>query len=110
MLKKSLFLLGELTDEQVAWLLRAGNEQHLAPGGVLIQSGVPLDALSVIMAGTLSIQLENVAASLWKLLRSKRARSLAKCRSLILITFGYRDRCYRLYCLVDPKIPVAAKI
>jgi CRP/FNR family cyclic AMP-dependent transcriptional regulator len=54
-MKKVLYLLGQLDDRDVEWLLDHGVKQHLNPGKHLIDEGKPLDFLYVVLDGTLDV-------------------------------------------------------
>jgi CRP-like cAMP-binding protein len=55
--KNSLYILGQLTDEDVEWMLATGSRRPLAPGTILIREGHPADALYIVLDGTLSVTL-----------------------------------------------------
>jgi CRP/FNR family transcriptional regulator, cyclic AMP receptor protein len=54
-MKKVLYLLGQLDDRDVEWLLDHGVKQHLRPGEHLIDEGKRLDFLFVVLDGTLEV-------------------------------------------------------
>lgn len=56
-MKKVLFLLGELNDDDIDWLLQAGTRQQISAGTVLIKEGKPIDALYILLAGTFSVSV-----------------------------------------------------
>lgn len=56
-MQNSLFILGQLSDEDVEWMLASGSRQQLAPGTVLIWEGQPINALYIVLEGTLSVVL-----------------------------------------------------
>jgi CRP/FNR family cyclic AMP-dependent transcriptional regulator len=54
-MRKVLFILGELTDGDVEWLIACGTRRQLASGAVLINEGVPTDALYVVLDGHFAV-------------------------------------------------------
>lgn len=57
-MKKVLYILGELNDDDLEWLIRVGTKKSLAPQDVLIQEGQPLDAFYIVVEGVFSIQIK----------------------------------------------------
>jgi bacteriocin-type transport-associated protein len=56
-MRKVLFLFGQLNDDDIEWMMRAG-KKHFVPGdGVLIRQGVEIDALFILLEGRLSVWL-----------------------------------------------------
>lgn len=53
-LKDILFVLGELNDSDLDWLIAAGSRQRIAANTVLIQAGGPVDALYILLGGTMA--------------------------------------------------------
>jgi CRP/FNR family transcriptional regulator, cyclic AMP receptor protein len=56
-MRKVLFLFGQLTDDDVEWLLVHGRRRSLPAGATLIQQGEPIDAVFILLAGKLSVWL-----------------------------------------------------
>jgi CRP-like cAMP-binding protein len=54
-MKTVLFLLGELDDDDIDWLIATGRRQKIPTGTVLIQEGRPIDNLYIILEGSLSV-------------------------------------------------------
>lgn len=54
-MKKALYILGQLTDPDVDWLFKAGSKLTLPPGQVLIREGQPIEAVYIVLVGTLAI-------------------------------------------------------
>jgi bacteriocin-type transport-associated protein len=61
-MKKILYILGELADTDVEWLIAHGTKQQVAPGTVLIREGQPIDMLYVLLDGTLEVAFGNQAS------------------------------------------------
>ena len=57
-MRKVLFLFGQLNDDDVEWMLTAGAKRFVPAGGVLIQQGVPVDALFILLEGKLAVWLK----------------------------------------------------
>ncbi|MGV0026943.1 cyclic nucleotide-binding domain-containing protein [Phormidesmis priestleyi] len=57
-MKKILFILGVLTDADIDWLLYVGRREELAAGTVLIQEGKPVDAVYIVLTGSLTVSIE----------------------------------------------------
>ena len=55
-MRKVLYILGQLSDVDVAWLARAGTRKRHPIGTVLIRYGVALDSLFIILDGAISIR------------------------------------------------------
>jgi CRP/FNR family cyclic AMP-dependent transcriptional regulator len=57
-MRKVLFLFGQLNDDDVEWMLTAGSRRFVPAGGVLIQQGVPVDAVFILLEGKLAVWLK----------------------------------------------------
>ena len=58
-MRKVLFLFGQLNDDDVEWMLTTGGKRFVPAGGVLIQQGVPVDAVFILLEGTLGVWLKS---------------------------------------------------
>jgi CRP/FNR family cyclic AMP-dependent transcriptional regulator len=58
-MRKVLFLFGQLNDDDVEWMLTAGVRRLVPAGGVLIEQGVPVDALFILLEGKLAVWLRS---------------------------------------------------
>lgn len=56
-MKKILFLLGELNDDDIDWLIQTGTRQEIPAGTVLIEEGKPIDALYILLSGTFTVSV-----------------------------------------------------
>lgn len=56
-MKKVFFLLGELDDEDIDWMVSSGCRQEVEAGTVLIQEGQAIDTLHILLEGTLSVSV-----------------------------------------------------
>jgi CRP/FNR family cyclic AMP-dependent transcriptional regulator len=54
-MKKALYILGQLTDEDVEWLFRVSEKRTLGEGEVLIQLGKPIGALFFVLDGQFDV-------------------------------------------------------
>lgn len=54
-MKKVLFILGELDDDDLDWILETGSREEVMAGTVLIREGQPIDAIYILLEGELSI-------------------------------------------------------
>lgn len=59
-MKRVLYVLGVLEDEDVDWLVSAGNRQELRPNDVLIQEGHPCDAIFLVLDGCLEVMVSAI--------------------------------------------------
>ena len=55
-MRRILFVLGELHDEDLQWMSDAGTVEEVADGGVLIEEGVPNERLLIVIDGTVSVR------------------------------------------------------
>ena len=56
-MKKVFFLLGELDDDDIDWMVAIGRREEVAAGTVLIEEGKPIDTLHILLEGTLSVSV-----------------------------------------------------
>jgi len=55
-LRKVLFILGQLSDEDVEWLGQAGQRERVQAGTELIREGEPIDAIYFVLDGRLAVR------------------------------------------------------
>lgn len=60
-MSKVLVILSELTDRDIDWLIANGTRTTISKGTILIQEGQPLDALYIVIDGTLSVSVAALA-------------------------------------------------
>jgi CRP/FNR family transcriptional regulator, cyclic AMP receptor protein len=60
-MKKILFILGELSDADVDWILYAGRRERLSIGKVLIREGAAIEAVFIVLTGTLKVSVSHLA-------------------------------------------------
>jgi CRP/FNR family transcriptional regulator, cyclic AMP receptor protein len=56
-MRKVLFLFGQLNDDDVEWMLKAGAKRFVPAGGVIIEQGVPVDSVFILLEGRLAVWL-----------------------------------------------------
>jgi CRP-like cAMP-binding protein len=56
-MRKVLYILGQLSDEDVDWMASAGRRRDARAGEVLIREGVPIGSVLVVLQGTASVTL-----------------------------------------------------
>lgn len=54
-MQKVLYILGQLNDEDVDWLIYNGRIQEYPVGSILIEEGFPAEAVYIILEGTCSV-------------------------------------------------------
>ncbi len=57
-MRKALYILGQLCDEDLDWLLEAGHREDLLDGDLLIEEGVPASMLYFVLNGEFGVFLE----------------------------------------------------
>ncbi len=60
-MKKVLFILGELSDDDIDWLVETGNRTEVAAGTILICEGQAVDTLYLLLEGVLSVSVAALA-------------------------------------------------
>jgi CRP-like cAMP-binding protein len=66
-MKQIFFMLGELFEQDLDWLLYAGRKEPLAAGTTLIQEGFPVNALYILLSGRLSVTIDAAGKELAQL-------------------------------------------
>jgi CRP-like cAMP-binding protein len=54
-MRKVLFIFGQLSDSDVAWLAKAGRRLRLPAGSLLIREGVPVGTLYILLEGQVRV-------------------------------------------------------
>jgi signal-transduction protein with cAMP-binding, CBS, and nucleotidyltransferase domain len=60
-MRKALYILGDLAEEDVVFLSKAGSIVELGEGEALVKAGVPVEALYFLTAGAMDVRLANGA-------------------------------------------------
>lgn len=56
-MKRALYILGELSDQDIAWLADAGQRRSVPRGTVIIREGEPVESLYIVTDGNLEVVL-----------------------------------------------------
>ncbi len=56
--KKALFILSQLNNDDIDWIIQKGKREVLDAGGILIFEGRQIDALYIVLEGCLSVSIE----------------------------------------------------
>ena len=59
-LKEVLFVFGEFSDSDLDWIIAMGRTEEIPAGRALIQEGKPIDALYIILNGTMRVSVAEV--------------------------------------------------
>jgi bacteriocin-type transport-associated protein len=59
-LKEVLFVFGEFSDSDLDWIIAMGRTEEIPAGRALIQEGKPIDALHIILNGTMRVSVAEV--------------------------------------------------
>jgi CRP/FNR family cyclic AMP-dependent transcriptional regulator len=59
-MRKVLYILSRLTDEDVDWMAATGKRQRHEAGDILIRQGEPVDTLMFMLDGKVSVEVEGV--------------------------------------------------
>lgn len=54
-MRKALFVLGILNDDDLDWMISHGEKTEIAPGTVLIRQGQPIDSMFIILGGLFAV-------------------------------------------------------
>jgi CRP-like cAMP-binding protein len=57
-MRKVLYILGQLSDSDIEWIGSVAVKKYLSPGEVLIKQGEPVDAVYIVLEGTLSVRTQ----------------------------------------------------
>lgn len=61
-MRKVLYILGRLTDEDVDWMASTGMRRLHEIGDVLIRQGEPIDALMFVLDGKVSVEVDGIGS------------------------------------------------
>ncbi|MEG4500420.1 cyclic nucleotide-binding domain-containing protein [Microcoleus sp. F10-C6] len=56
--KKALFILSQLNNDDIDWIVQKGKKEVLDPGAILIHEGRQIDALYIVLKGSLTVLIE----------------------------------------------------
>ena len=54
-MRRVLYMLGQLSDENIEWMIARGRREHVSAGRVLIQEGKRNDVVYIVLDGTLGV-------------------------------------------------------
>jgi len=57
-MEKVFLLLGELSDDDVDWMIQNGRWEEVAADTILIEEGKPVDAVYILLEGTLTVSID----------------------------------------------------
>ena len=57
-MKKVLFILGELTDDDIDWMIAISTQERVPAGTTLIREGQLIDALYIVIDGTFTVSVQ----------------------------------------------------
>lgn len=59
-MKKVLYILGQLSDEDIDWMTRSGKRRRVDAGEHLILEGQPISAMYILIEGSLEVSNKNI--------------------------------------------------
>lgn len=62
-MKKSLYILGQLSDRDVQWMISVGKKEKLKPGTSLIEQGKQTDKLYIVLEGEFVVMMGGKAVA-----------------------------------------------
>src|ERR1043166_5196310 len=62
-MRKALYLLGQLSDADVEWMIAHGGKERIAAGTILIREGHPVNAIYIVLQGALEVSGSGLSGS-----------------------------------------------
>lgn len=59
-MRKVLFILGQLSDEDVEWLSKTGSRDRVPAGKMLIEEGHAIDSMFILLDGKMAVSLKGI--------------------------------------------------
>jgi CRP/FNR family transcriptional regulator, cyclic AMP receptor protein len=59
-MRKVLYIMGQLNDEDIEWMAQAGRRRELAGGDIIIREGVEVSDLFIVLAGAVEVAVSGV--------------------------------------------------
>nr|CAA6825109.1 MAG: cAMP-binding proteins - catabolite gene activator and regulatory subunit of cAMP-dependent protein kinases [uncultured Thiotrichaceae bacterium] len=59
-MKKVLYIMGQLTDDDIEWMTRAGTQRRLADGDQLIRQGEGISSIYILLNGYLQVSAQGL--------------------------------------------------
>jgi CRP-like cAMP-binding protein len=57
-MRRALYVLGQLSDQNIEWMITQGQRERVPPGTALIEEGGPSDVLYIVLDGALGIYID----------------------------------------------------
>src|SRR5688500_287948 len=54
-MRKVLYILDQMSDDDIEWMIANGTPRQIAPGDVVIREGQPIEALYIVLEGALVV-------------------------------------------------------
>jgi CRP-like cAMP-binding protein len=54
-MRKVLYIFGQMSDDDIEWMIDNGTPRQLAPGDVVVREGQPIEALYIVLEGALIV-------------------------------------------------------
>jgi CRP/FNR family transcriptional regulator, cyclic AMP receptor protein len=54
-MRKVLYILGQMNDDDIEWMIANGTPRQLAPGDIAIHEGQPIETLYIVLEGALAV-------------------------------------------------------
>lgn len=64
-MKKVLYILGMLADEDIDWMAASGVVQTVPPGFACVREGQPVDSLFLLVDGSLRVEISKPTPARW---------------------------------------------
>ncbi len=61
-MRRVLYMLGQLSDENIDWMIAKGKREHVTAGTVLIEEGKPSELVYIVLDGALGVFVESGGA------------------------------------------------
>ena len=59
-MRKALFILGDLSDSDLDWLVAVARKEELSEGSVVVKEGVPSEHVYILLEGRLSVRISRL--------------------------------------------------
>ena len=59
-MRKVLFILGALTDDDVEWMIDVGHKEEFSESQILVQEGKPVDTIYIVLQGKLAVLAQSL--------------------------------------------------
>jgi CRP/FNR family transcriptional regulator, cyclic AMP receptor protein len=62
-MRKALYLLGQLSDSDIEWMIARGTKERILAGTILIREGQPVNAIYIVLHGALEVSGSGLSGS-----------------------------------------------